>query len=112
MEVAQDAGDDGRRIDRGDESEATSALTRALERVDVESTAHELGPGVVGARDGLLPRTGTRLLARLGDDSVTPLCVRREQTLVQDQVAAGRRELERSSTRPARVSKRAPASAS
>ncbi len=86
--MAQDAGDDSRRLDGGHESEAAAALARTLEGVDVEAAAHELGPGVVGARDGVLRRTSTGLLGSLRDDSLTPLCVRREQALVQDQVAA------------------------
>ena len=90
-EVAQEARDHGRRLDRGDEAETAAARAGTLERVDLEAAAHELGPRVVGAHRGVLLLGGarTRRLGGLGDDALAPLRVGGEDAVVEDEVAAG-----------------------
>ena len=51
-EVLENAAHDGGLLDEGDEAEAATAGSRAVQAVDVEAAAHEVGPGVVGAWRG------------------------------------------------------------
>ncbi len=96
--MAKNSTDGAREHDGGHEPQAATAV-RALEHIDVEAAAHELGPSAI-VRSVCLPRAACRWLAldmraSEANDLATPLGVRCEHPMINDEVHVGARNQRR-----------------
>ena len=93
--MTEDSADGAREQDGGYEPEAPTAIG-AFEHVDVEPAPHELSPGAIVRGDDFPRAVFGWLASRLGapelHDLATPLGVRREQAVIDDEVDVGARD--------------------
>ena len=93
-EMTEDSADCAREHDGGHETQAPAAV-RALEHIDVETAPHELGPGAIVGSGDLLRGGCGRCALNPGtaevNDLATPLRVRCEHAVIDDEVHVGAR---------------------
>jgi len=92
--MTQDSANRARDHDGCHETRAAAAV-RALQDIDLEAAAHQLGPGAIAWTGDLIGGARWKLIRSLraaeGNDLAPPFGVRRKHTVIDDEVRIGAR---------------------